>query len=341
MIEREHIEAIHDSISASLPLLRQLAENSNPEPYTIENLELTKFNIIISIFALICSLIGAYYGWRGYVMSKMTAVNVERIKPFTQRRLIIEYLRYVLAGYLRTIIIREKDRLGQKPAIQYVASLSLPEYNDFYYKDRFEQFKGCKIFRLDDKPVKASSFVIIPPKRRRTIEEESARKATLEIKRISMDIQLYANLQELLLSNTKKEINTKSSFFNTMIEKINDIALRNIVILSFIDEDHMCQCNYRLGREAILDYFLELDDELDGTNIEKDRLQSCIPIAKELFDNNNSFFYKLLNNEFFIVESYLMKSEKWKQKNIHTKTALMDYLTTLIARLLVIQSEFY
>lgn len=339
MIEPNHIEAIHDSISASLPLLRQLAENSSPEPYTIENIGLTKFNIVISILALFCSLVGAYYGWRGYVMSKMTAVNVERIKPYTQQRLIIEYFRYVLTSYLRTVVIKEKTSKGERPTAQYVNSLSLPSFGDFYYIDRFEQFNGCRIFKINDQPV--SKGFLISRRQRKIIEEKSSRKATLEIKRISMDIKRYEDLMKLLLKNIIENHDIESIFCDSMIKKANDIALRNLVVLSYIDGNKMCQCNYGIGREAILNYLIEIDSELECMNIGDEAIHFWNPTVDNVFNDPDSFFYKLLNNEYFNVDEYLSHSGKWKDKGVNSKKELRNYLASMIEKLLVTQSKFY
>lgn len=339
MIEPDHIEVIRDSISASLPLLRQLAEYSSPEPYTIENIGLTKFNIVISILALLCSLVGAYYGWRGYVMSKLTAVNVERIKPYTQQRLIIEYFRYVLISYLRTVVIKIKTSESKRPRIQYVNSLSLPSIRDFYHIDRFGQFNGCRIFKINDQPV-GKSF-LIPKSQRKLIEEESSRKATLEIKRISMDVKRYEDLMKLLLKNTIENRDIEGVFCDSMIKKANDIALRNLVVLSYIDGDKMCQCNYRIGREAILNYLIEIDSELECMKIGDEEKRFWNPTVENLFNNQGSFFYKLLNNEFFNVDEYLIHTEKWKDKGVNSKIELRDYLVSMVEKLLVTQSKFY
>lgn len=338
MIEVNHIEAIHDSISASLPLLRQLAENSSPEPYTIENIGLTKFNIVISILALFCSLVGAYYGWRGYVMSKLTAVNVERIKPYTQQRLIIEYFRYVFTSYVRIMVIHMNSSIGKQPSLQYVNSLSLPAFGDFYYIDRFEQFNGCKIFKINEKPLKPR---FITHKQRRIIEENASRNATLEIKRISMDIRRYEDLIKLMLKNISEGNVIENEFCESMIKKINDIALRNLVVLSYIDGDKMCQCNYKIGREAILNYFIEIDSELGNTNIDAENLHFWNPTVEQLFNNPTSFFYKLLNNKYFNVDDYLKHSEKWGNNAIRSKQELQDYLIILFEKLLVTQTKFY
>jgi len=49
----EAIEEMRDSVISALPVLRELLMNSNPEPYTVENLWWTKLNVAISVFAVI------------------------------------------------------------------------------------------------------------------------------------------------------------------------------------------------------------------------------------------------------------------------------------------------
>ena len=92
MIETEYIEAIKDSISSIIPLIHEIVNNSNPVPYTVENLEWTKFNVFISVLAVLIGALGAYYGYKGYYFSKLTAKNVERLPQSTQMKLCVSLL---------------------------------------------------------------------------------------------------------------------------------------------------------------------------------------------------------------------------------------------------------
>lgn len=84
MVETESVEIVRDSALAIIPLLREIVTNSDPVPYTVESLEWTKFNVFISVLAVLAGFLGAFYGYRGYYFSKLTAKNVARLPHSTQ-----------------------------------------------------------------------------------------------------------------------------------------------------------------------------------------------------------------------------------------------------------------
>ena len=129
MIETEHIEAIRDSVASVLPLLRELAENSSPEPYTVENLWWTKLNVAISITAALIGGLGAYYGYKGFVYAKETAHNVARLPQETQVRLCLSLLQDLMLNYVRAIVIFCNHKDG----------LMLPEFEDIFNPESFYQ----------------------------------------------------------------------------------------------------------------------------------------------------------------------------------------------------------
>ena len=140
MIETEHIEAIRDSVATVVPLLRELAENSSPEPYTVENLWWTKLNVVISITAALIGGLGAYYGYKGFVYAKETARNVVRLPQETQVRLCLSLLKDLMLNYVRAIVIfcNRKDGL-KPPSDNYISNFMLPEFEDIFNPESFYQ----------------------------------------------------------------------------------------------------------------------------------------------------------------------------------------------------------
>lgn len=138
MIEVEHIEAIRDSVASVLPLLRELTENSSPEPYTVENLWWTKLNVAISITAAMIGGLGAYYGYKGFVYAKETARNVARLPQETQVKLCLSLLQDLLLNYVRAIVIFCNHKDGLKaPSDNYISNFILPEFEDIFNPESF------------------------------------------------------------------------------------------------------------------------------------------------------------------------------------------------------------
>lgn len=138
-MEYEHIEAIKDSIAASLPLLRELAENSSPEPYTIENLWWTKINVAISVIAAIMGAIGAWYGYKGFVQSRKTAQNVIRMSLDTQLRLCTSLIFDLIRNYVRAVVVIINRTEGKIPTENYISSFTIADFQDVFFPESFNQ----------------------------------------------------------------------------------------------------------------------------------------------------------------------------------------------------------
>lgn len=138
-MEYEHIEAIKDSIAASLPLLRELAENSSPEPYTIENLWWTKINVAISVIAAIMGAIGAWYGYKGFVQSRKTAQNVIRMSLDTQLKLCTSLIFDLIRNYVRAVVVIINKTEGKIPTENYISSFTIADFQDVFFPESFNQ----------------------------------------------------------------------------------------------------------------------------------------------------------------------------------------------------------
>lgn len=138
-MEYEHIEAIKDSIAASLPLLRELAENSSPEPYTIENLWWTKINVAISVIAAIMGAIGAWYGYKGFVQSRKTAQNVIRMSLDTQLKLCTSLIFDLIRNYVRAVVVIINTTEGKIPTENYISSFTIADFQDVFFPESFNQ----------------------------------------------------------------------------------------------------------------------------------------------------------------------------------------------------------
>lgn len=328
------LESIHDSIAATLPILREMAQNSSPEPYTLQNILFTKINIFISILAFVCGAIGAYYGWKGYKVSKMTAIGVERVYPNTQRVLIIEYLRHVMSAYMRLYVILSaytKRSPSQIPSLSTVCAISLPTWREYYYEDRFQQFRDC-VRSIDDSSGESMSH----------IREYSSRKAMIELKHIELATERFEKYLSVFTEDLKKYSQIDIHTNNLLLETLNNIILRNYTILSFIDPDRDSMTQYRCywGRSAVLDLMCEVTKELSTMYIKESKLEDWYEISKEIVNDKNIFIYKLIHNEHFNINEYLHSSE-WGKFGVKTEKDLTESMINLVTRLLCISSKYY
>lgn len=138
-MEYEQIEAIKDSIAASLPLLRELVGNSSPEPYTIENLWWTKINVAISVIAAIMGAIGAWYGYKGFLQSRKTAQNVIRMSLDTQLKLCTSFIFDLIRNYIRAVVVTINLDEGKIPTENYISSFTITDFQDIFFPESFNQ----------------------------------------------------------------------------------------------------------------------------------------------------------------------------------------------------------
>lgn len=138
MIETESMDAIRDSIASVITLLSEVVANSSPVPYTIENLAWTKYNVFLSILAVIIGALGAYFGYKGYRFSKLTAKNVERLPQSTQVKLCESFLLDLMTRFVRAAdIIVYCDESERVPSDNYMSIFTLPDFSDVFYAEIF------------------------------------------------------------------------------------------------------------------------------------------------------------------------------------------------------------
>lgn len=138
MVETESVEIVRDSALTIIPLLREIVTNSDPVPYTVESLEWTKFNVFISVLAVLAGFLGAFYGNRGYYFSKLTAKNVARLPHSTQLKLCLELLKLVMTNFVRVNSIKIYYSRDKKcPSDNYISTFTLPDFTEMFKPEIF------------------------------------------------------------------------------------------------------------------------------------------------------------------------------------------------------------
>ena len=122
-------EAIQDSLSVIIPIVKEIADNSSPDPYTIYNIKLSQLNNTIACIAAVCGIFSAVYGYLSYKWSKRTAENVARVSVGTQLRQIEDYIECLF----RTIVYsRCFLQSGERPTDSVYNSIMLPDTGDYF-----------------------------------------------------------------------------------------------------------------------------------------------------------------------------------------------------------------
>lgn len=138
------LQAIRDSISVMAPHIQQLADNSNPEPYTIQSIDLAKNNLGIAIIALvgvIAGILGAIFGYRGYKYSKETASNVARISIDTQITLYKDFIKDLYRNAVTVIRIMKTNQDRGPILPDSIISLYVADFNDIFHTEAYNRNK--------------------------------------------------------------------------------------------------------------------------------------------------------------------------------------------------------
>lgn len=73
LVDENSIAALQDTLKAISMDVKEIAKNSNPEPYTVQSLDLSRWNFVVSLLAALFGLFGAVFGYFSYKYSKLTA----------------------------------------------------------------------------------------------------------------------------------------------------------------------------------------------------------------------------------------------------------------------------
>jgi hypothetical protein len=134
------LESMHNSINSTIPHIMETAENTKPEPYTVESLNLSWWNLIIATTAAIFGFIGAVFGFYGYKYSRLTAENVSRISSKTQFAIFEEFAKDLYMKFIYLLIcdieMRESN-YRRYPPERLIEKMKLPNSKDIFKIDKY------------------------------------------------------------------------------------------------------------------------------------------------------------------------------------------------------------
>ncbi len=137
----EALHAIRDSIATITPYIQEMASNSRPEPYTIQNLSLASWNLLVAIFAAIFGLLGAVFGYLGYKYSKNTAKNVARISKDTQIALYFDFAKELYRNITAIVNLLKTHQEGNQILLNKIIALRISDFDDIFHIEDYNQNK--------------------------------------------------------------------------------------------------------------------------------------------------------------------------------------------------------
>lgn len=133
------LEAIKDSLGVVVPHILEMAENCKPEPYTIKNITLASWNLVIAVLAALFGFLGALFGYLGYKFSKQTAHNVVRVSAEVQKQLCLDFIIDLYRNTMRAVKYGQACKDGEDLQTNEIVALKLPDFDDVFHIDAYNQ----------------------------------------------------------------------------------------------------------------------------------------------------------------------------------------------------------
>ncbi len=135
----EVLETIKDSLTVVVPHIREMAENSKPEPYTVQNITIASWNLLIAVVAALFGFLGALFGYLGYKFSKQTARNVVRVSADVQLHLCYDFIIDLYRNTMRAVIYGQAYKDKKDLQINDIIALKLMCFDDIFHIDAYNQ----------------------------------------------------------------------------------------------------------------------------------------------------------------------------------------------------------
>lgn len=137
---------IKDSLTRIAHHIQELAQNSSPEPYTVQSIDLAENNLyiteiatVIGFLGLIAGIVGTYYGFKAYYFAKQTAVNVVRVSPRTQVALYKDFIKDLYGNTAVLLRLMKKIKDGEIISQSNLIALYIADFNDIFHFEAYNQ----------------------------------------------------------------------------------------------------------------------------------------------------------------------------------------------------------
>ncbi len=153
LVDENSMAALQDTLKAISMDVKEIAKNSNPEPYTVQSLDLSRWNFVVSLlaalfglFGAVFGLFGAVFGYFSYKYSKLTAKNVARISPDTQIALCLDFILDLYHHSVWLLVFLKGMEGKQLPDPGKLLTLRLAGFDDIFHLDAYNQDKTTFLY---------------------------------------------------------------------------------------------------------------------------------------------------------------------------------------------------
>ena len=308
----EVIETIRDSIVSIIPHIREMSENSRPEPYTVQNITLASWNLTIAIIAAIFGFLGALFGYLGYKFSKKTAHNVVRVSVDVQQQLCYDFIMDLYKNTMFSIIYMHKYKENKSVSPNNIIALHLPAFNDIFHIDVYNQNSDVYIVmkHLKDRMYNYNEGIRLCCDNIK--DEQDLTLGLYELSFKPMHILIYV---KYLLEQMGQKTDCASDIFKFLLKK----HIKHIID----DRDFVLSLTSNYDEHKYHDYICEhkkLNEQID--KIFKDCNSSVINYLYCDNGENSENIQKYLNiiDQFPDTLEYVsvMKKEEWNCKDLHS-----------------------
>ena len=327
------LEAIRDSLNAIVPHIQKMADNSNPEPYTIENLRLASMNLKISIIAAIFGFLGAVFGCLGYRFSKKTAKNVVRVTPDVQRALCNDFILDMYKNIVYTMIYAGST---DKKDNSQLSSLLLPNINDVFHIEAYN--RNSKVY-INMKNIKVR-MLIYNEKVKWFLKNGTDKKCfeDMALKALHILVVTYKLSDKLTVPQTRWQRFWKKADENRH-EEFNYLLFRHIKNLSrtkkiIMDFDSRSLKDLLVKHREFIEGNTEMTPLWDALFLQKDKHIWTNPYT-DTDPENKKYLESVLNLKGMLNEEYigLLEKPEW------TGEEAQNLMTEMLAINAVLESH--
>lgn len=320
----EVLENIKDSLTIVVPYIREMAENSRPEPYTIQNITIASWNLAIAFVAALFGFMGAFFGYLGYKFSKQTACNVVRVSSDVQRELCLDFIIDLYRSTMRAIKFGQAYKDKVTLHTNDIISLKLPSFNDIFHIDAYNLDSEVYIImkHLKDRMLYYNEIV------------ESCCDNMKKGRDLSADFQLLSSNPMRMLINVQMLLEKIESQNDYCIYKIVELLLEKHIkhvtgnkeyISNYFKKHLSSKKTYRNEYAEYISQNTNLEEEINKFLSKPDLLLAnpCID-----YEVKSELFNDIAAAEPTYVE--IMNKKSWNSQDLHTLLVNMIAIDTII-----------
>ena len=183
LVDENSIAALQDTLKAISMDVKEIAKNSNPEPYTVQSLDLSRWNFVVSLLAALFGLFGAVFVIVGVVefcisiymvlkgaFSAAYTVDAEGMTTYWRKNT----YRLLWTDCIEFEIVQVPINWGTSIAIVYCSTrvLSQKEKENFFWFHK-NDFAHVQYFQYSDEAIFQEFLHCVPERARNYLEAKA------------------------------------------------------------------------------------------------------------------------------------------------------------------------